>query len=67
VRNFQQGVDVINVDLPKLKDLDWIGVEVSDRIRGTANDERESILVAKHSIISTVDQRALCLLLVGVM
>lgn len=54
--HLQQRIDVVNVDLPKLKDLDGGRVHVGDGGCGTSDDEWEAVLVGKHLVKGGMDK-----------
>ena len=57
VSDLQQRVDVVNVDLPQLKDLDGVWVDLGDWHYLAADDKGEPIFVAKELVEGLVYRR----------
>lgn len=53
--DFEEGVDILNVDLPELEDLDRGRMIVENGKVAASNDKREAIFDAENLVKGTMD------------
>lgn len=58
VSHFKKSIDVVNVDLPKLEDVDDGRVVVGEMPLAAGEDEREPIIIGKDFVKCTMNGRA---------